>query len=114
VILTVDTSSRRSRRGGDQRGLAVAHATSPCPVCSGGPACNVSRSERVHLIGRCDGPTIRPYEAFNPARAQVSTEYVFALAMIDVMTNEMTPQAVAEKAFKRADEIFAQYPIEQA
>jgi multiple sugar transport system substrate-binding protein len=60
------------------------------------------------------GPTIPPYEAFNPARAQVSTEHVFALAMIDVMINGMTPQAAADKAFKRTEEIFAQYPIEQA
>jgi multiple sugar transport system substrate-binding protein len=60
------------------------------------------------------GPTIPPYEAFNPARAHVSTEHVFALAMIDVMTNGMTPQAAIDKAFKRTEEIFAKYPIEQA
>jgi multiple sugar transport system substrate-binding protein len=60
------------------------------------------------------GPTIPPYEAFNPARAQVSTEHVFALAMIDVMTNGMTPQAAIDKAFKRTEEIFTKYPIQQA
>jgi multiple sugar transport system substrate-binding protein len=60
------------------------------------------------------GPTIPPYEVFNPARAQVSTEHVFALAMIDVMTNGMTPQAAVDKAFKRAEAIFAQYPIQSA
>jgi hypothetical protein len=30
------------------------------------------------------------------------------------MINGMTPQAAADKAFKRTEEIFAQYPIEQA
>jgi multiple sugar transport system substrate-binding protein len=60
------------------------------------------------------GPTFPPYEVFNPAMAQVNTEHVFALAMIDVMTNGMTPQAAIDKAFKRTEVIFAKYPIEQA
>ncbi len=60
------------------------------------------------------GPTIPPYEVFNPARAQVSTDHVFALAMIDVMTNGMTPEAAIDKAFKRCETIFAKYPIAQA
>jgi len=59
------------------------------------------------------GPTIPPYEVFNPARAHVSTEHVFALAMIDVMTNGMTPEAAIDKAFKRTEAIFAKYPIEE-
>jgi multiple sugar transport system substrate-binding protein len=60
------------------------------------------------------GPTIPPYEVYNPARAQVSTEHVFSVAMIDVMNNGMTPQAAIDKAFKRAEEIFAKYPIVQS
>src|SRR5271154_3379747 len=60
------------------------------------------------------GPTIPPYEVFNPARAQVSTEHVFAIAMNDVMRNGMTPQAAIDKAFKRTDEIFAKYPIAES
>ena len=60
------------------------------------------------------GPTIPPYEAYNPARAQVSTEHVFAVAMIDVINNVMTPEAAVDKAFKRCDEIFAKYPIEES
>ena len=59
------------------------------------------------------GPTIPPYEVFNPARAQVSTEHVFAVAMIDVINKGVTPQAAVDKAFKRTDEIFAKYPIEE-
>ncbi len=57
------------------------------------------------------GPTIPPYEVFNPARAQVSTEHVFALAMSDVINHGMTPEAAVDMAFKRCDEIFAKYPI---
>jgi multiple sugar transport system substrate-binding protein len=60
------------------------------------------------------GPTIPPYEVFNPARAQVSTEHVFSLAMIDVINNGMTAEAATDKAFKRCEEIFAKYPIAQA
>jgi multiple sugar transport system substrate-binding protein len=59
------------------------------------------------------GPTIPPYEVFNPARADVSSEHVFSLAMIDVMNNGMTPQAAIDKAFKRTEGIFAKYPIAQ-
>jgi len=60
------------------------------------------------------GPTIPPYEVFNPARAQVSTEHVFGLAINDAMNNGMTPQAAIDKAFRRCEEIFAKYPIVQA
>jgi len=59
------------------------------------------------------GPTIPPYEVYNPARAEVSTEHVFAIAMNDVINNGMTPQASADKAFKRIEEIFAKYPVVQ-
>jgi multiple sugar transport system substrate-binding protein len=59
------------------------------------------------------GPTIAPYEAFNPARAQVSTEHVFALAILDAINKDVTPQAAVDKAFKRCDEIFAKFPIQQ-
>jgi len=60
------------------------------------------------------GPTIPPYEVYNPARAQVSTEHVFAIAMNDVINNGMTPEAAIDKAFKRCEEIFAKYPIAEA
>jgi hypothetical protein len=33
---------------------------------------------------------------------------------MDIIQNGMTPEAAAEKAFKRVEEIFAKYPIEQA
>jgi multiple sugar transport system substrate-binding protein len=60
------------------------------------------------------GPTIPPYEVYNPARADVSTEHVFANAMSDVINNGVTPEAAIDKAFKRCEAIFAKYPIEQA
>ena len=51
---------------------------------------------------------------FNPARAQVSTERVFGLAINHAMNNGMTPQAAIDKAFRRCEAIFAKYPIVQA
>jgi multiple sugar transport system substrate-binding protein len=59
------------------------------------------------------GPTIPPYEVYNPARAQVSTEHLFSLAILDAINKDVTPQAAVDKAFKRTEEIFAKYPIQQ-
>src|SRR5215831_13362740 len=56
-------------------------------------------------------PTLTLYEAFNPAMAGVNSEHVFSIAMLDVMNNGMTPEQAIDKAFKRAEEIFAKYPI---
>ena len=58
-------------------------------------------------------PTLPLYEAFNPAMAEVNAEHVFSIAMLDVMTNGMTPEQAIDKAFKRAEGIFAKYPIAQ-
>ena len=60
------------------------------------------------------GPTLPIYEAYNPAIARVDAEHVFSIAEADVMINGMAPEAAIDKAFKRADEIFAKYPITQA
>jgi multiple sugar transport system substrate-binding protein len=57
------------------------------------------------------GPTIADYWAFNPAYAQVQNEHVWPTGWADIMQNGVTPQAAAEKAFKRIEEIFAKYPI---
>jgi multiple sugar transport system substrate-binding protein len=59
-------------------------------------------------------PTLPLYEAFNPAMAEVNAEHVFSVAMLDVMNNGMTPEQAIDKAFKRAEAIFAKYPITQA
>jgi multiple sugar transport system substrate-binding protein len=60
------------------------------------------------------GPTIPLYEAYSPAAAQVDSEHVFQLAWNDIVNNGMTPEAAADKAFRRAKEIFAKYPIPQS
>jgi multiple sugar transport system substrate-binding protein len=59
------------------------------------------------------GPTIADYWAFNPAYAQVQNEHVWPTAWAEIMQNGVAPQAAAEKAFKRVEEIFAKYPIAQ-
>ena len=37
-----------------------------------------------------------------------------SVAEFDMMKNGMTPEAATDKAFKRSEEIFAKYPIQQA
>jgi multiple sugar transport system substrate-binding protein len=59
------------------------------------------------------GPTVPTFWTSNPAYAQVQNEHVWAAAWADVITGGMPPQAAAEKAFKRVEEIFAKYPIAQ-
>jgi hypothetical protein len=60
------------------------------------------------------GPTIPPYQVFNPAMAEVWTKHVFSVAMFDVMNGRMAPEPAVNKAFKRVETIFAKYPIQQA
>jgi len=60
------------------------------------------------------GPTIAPYEVFNPARAQIATEHVFPLAILNVINKGVAPEAAVDTAFKRMEEIFAQYPIQES
>ncbi len=59
------------------------------------------------------GPTVPTFWTSNPAYAQVQNEHVWQTAWADIMTGGMTPQAAGEKAFKRVEEIFSKYPIEQ-
>jgi multiple sugar transport system substrate-binding protein len=60
------------------------------------------------------GPTLSTFWTFNPAYAQVQNEHVWPSAWADIMQNGTAPEAAAEKAFKRVEEIFAKYPIAQA
>ncbi len=60
------------------------------------------------------GPTISTFWTFNPAYAQVQNEHVWPTAWADIINGGMAPQAAAEKAFKRVEEIFAKYPITQS
>jgi multiple sugar transport system substrate-binding protein len=59
------------------------------------------------------GPTMPVYEAYTPAVAEINAEHVFQVAWADIVTNGMKPQDAVAKAFKRAEEIFAKYPIAQ-
>ena len=56
-------------------------------------------------------PTMPIYEAYNPAIAQVGAEHVIMNGVFDVMKNGMAPEVAIDKAFKRAETIFAKYPI---
>jgi multiple sugar transport system substrate-binding protein len=58
-------------------------------------------------------PTIPSFWVYNPAYARVQNEHVWSVAWTDVMTAGMTPLG-AEKAFRRVEEIFTRYPVEQS
>ena len=60
------------------------------------------------------GPTLPQFFAYNPAYAQLQNEHVFPNAWADIINSGMKPLEAAEKAIKRADEIFAKYPIAQS
>jgi multiple sugar transport system substrate-binding protein len=59
------------------------------------------------------GPTFPTFWTFNPAYARVQNEHVWPTAWADITTGGMAPPAAMDKAFKRVEEIFAKYPIEQ-
>ena len=59
------------------------------------------------------GPTVPTFWTSNPAYAQVQNEHVWQTAWAEIIQDRATPQAAAEKAFKRIEEIFAKYPIPQ-
>jgi multiple sugar transport system substrate-binding protein len=60
------------------------------------------------------GPTLPQFWAYNPAYAQVQNEHVWSVGWVDGMKEGMAPEAAADKAFKRIEDIFAKYPIAQA
>jgi multiple sugar transport system substrate-binding protein len=57
------------------------------------------------------GPTVPSFWVYNPAYALVQNEHVWQMAWAEIMKDGAAPQAAAEKAFKRIEEIFAKYPI---
>ena len=59
------------------------------------------------------GPTAPQFWVYNPAFAQVQNEHVFPTGWAEIAKDGVAPQAAAEKAFKRVEEIFAKYPIAQ-
>jgi len=58
-------------------------------------------------------PTLPAFWVYNPAYAQVQNEHVWGAAQADIIQNGATPEAAAEKAFKRIEAIFAKYPIDE-
>jgi multiple sugar transport system substrate-binding protein len=60
------------------------------------------------------GPTIPIYEAYSPAIAEVNAEHLFQVAWADIVSHGAAPEQAADTALKRAEEIFAKYPIQQA
>ena len=57
------------------------------------------------------GPTVPSFWVYNPAYAQVQNEHVWQTAWAEIMKDGAAPQAAADKAIKRIEEIFAKYPI---
>ncbi len=54
-------------------------------------------------------PTVPAYNGFNPAWGQVNAEQLWGLAHADVIKKGMSPDAAVDKAFRRAEAIFAKY-----
>jgi multiple sugar transport system substrate-binding protein len=59
-------------------------------------------------------PTLPVWYSYTPAWAQVQSEHVFQVALVDVATGRATLKEAVDKAFARAEQIFAKYPIQQA
>jgi multiple sugar transport system substrate-binding protein len=57
------------------------------------------------------GPTVPNYPAFNPGYAEANAQQIWGTAEADVIREGMTPQAAADKAFRRIGAILAKYPI---
>jgi multiple sugar transport system substrate-binding protein len=57
------------------------------------------------------GPSVPSYNGFNPAWGQVQAEQLWGQAHADVIKNGMKASAAIDKAFKRAEEIFAKHPL---
>ena len=55
------------------------------------------------------GPTVPEHFVFNLAMAEVRSQHVWSMAMIDVAKEGVKPEVAVAKAFKRIEEIFAKY-----
>jgi len=65
------------------------------------------RSPYVHEASL--GPTVPAFNGFNPAWGQVNAEQLWGNCHADVIKNGMTPAAAVDKAFRRAEAIFARF-----
>jgi multiple sugar transport system substrate-binding protein len=66
---------------------------------------------KVHTEMAVLGPIFPWYEAYSPAIAQVNSEHLYQVAFADVTSQGTAPEAAMDKAIKRAEAIFAQYPM---
>jgi multiple sugar transport system substrate-binding protein len=57
------------------------------------------------------GPTMPELFTYNPAWAHVRSHHVWGNARADIIMKGMAPKEAADKALKRAEEIFAEYQI---
>ena len=57
------------------------------------------------------GPNMPVYDGYTPAWGQLSSEQLWGQAHADVIKNGMKPADAIDKAFKRAEQIFARYTI---
>ncbi len=55
------------------------------------------------------GPTVPEHYVFNLAMAEVRSQHVWSMPMIDVAKDGVKPEVAVDKAFKRIEEIFAKY-----
>jgi multiple sugar transport system substrate-binding protein len=64
---------------------------------------------RAPYVQEMLGPSIPQYQGFNPAWGQANAEQLWGNCHADVIKNGMTPAAAVDKAFKRAEAIFAKF-----
>jgi multiple sugar transport system substrate-binding protein len=57
------------------------------------------------------GPTVPSYNGYNAAWGQVNAEQLWGQAHAAVLKNGLTPAAAVDRAFRRAEAIFARFPI---
>jgi multiple sugar transport system substrate-binding protein len=55
------------------------------------------------------GPTVPDFYVYNLAMAEVRSQHVWSMPMIEVAKDGAKPEAAVAKAFKRIEEIFAKY-----
>jgi multiple sugar transport system substrate-binding protein len=59
-------------------------------------------------------PTLPNYPCFNPGYAECNAQQIWGTAEADIIREGMTPQAAAEKALKRMEQVLAKYPIAES
>src|SRR5437867_7789975 len=57
------------------------------------------------------GPTIPDYYVYNLAMAEVRSQHVWSMPMIEVAREGAKPEVAVEKACKRIEEVFSKYPM---